>query len=184
VVTVTAATGQAPAGLADSKLLSAAAREALCPALRGWAHGWSLGWASPAEIDQVGLTQALGLAGRRALGELKEEPDGIVLDGKHDWLTRPATLFASGPPDPWSVRLAVKGDRRHASVAAASVLAKVARDELMVELAVDCPGYGWESNKGYCSTGHMTAMRQLGMSQHHRRSWALPGGQGAAGVRG
>lgn len=174
-VAVVAATCDPPDGLADSKLLTAEARAAVAPLLREWACAWALGWASAREIDESGLTVALRLAGHRALAGLGEAPDGIVLDGKHDWLTTPATLFALAAPDPWLVRTVVGADRAHASVAAASVLAKVARDQTMVALAAAHPGYGWESNKGYGSAAHLDALRQLGSTEQHRRSWALPG---------
>jgi ribonuclease HII len=171
VVAVTAATPDPPAGLADSKLLTSAARVALVPSLKDWAHGWALGWSGADEVDRHGLTHALRLAGRRALDGLGERPDGIVLDGRHDWLTVTPDLFAEEPPDPWTVELAVKADQTHASVAAASVLAKVARDAHMVTLAASHPGYGWESNKGYGSEKHLEALAELGPAAPHRRSW-------------
>ncbi|MDR2348534.1 MAG: ribonuclease HII [Bifidobacteriaceae bacterium] len=175
VVAVSAATAQAPAGLADSKLLSPAARAKLEPVLKAWARCWALGWASPAEIDRHGLTAALRLAGRRALADLAECPDGIVLDGKHDWLTAPADLFATPAPDPWVLRVVVKADQTCACVAAAAVLAKVARDRRMVQLAGRHPGYGWDSNKGYGSASHLAAVRALGLTKQHRQSWAIAG---------
>ncbi|MDR2454418.1 MAG: ribonuclease HII [Bifidobacteriaceae bacterium] len=174
VVAVTAASPAAPAGLADSKQLAAAVRTRLAPALRAWAHAWALGWASPAEIDQHGLTRALRLAGRRALADLAAAPDGIVLDGKHDWLSSPPDLLAPAR-EAWRVRVVVKADQTCASVAAASVLAKVARDQRMAALAALHPGYGWEGNKGYGTARHLAAVRALGPTGQHRQTWAIPG---------
>ncbi|MDR1117754.1 MAG: ribonuclease HII [Bifidobacteriaceae bacterium] len=174
VVTVTAATAEPPAGLADSKLLTPAERSALAPVLRVWARGWAVGFASAPEVDRVGLTGALRLAGHRALDALPDQPDAIILDGKHDWLTAPVDLFQERDPDPWLVTLAVKADRTHASVAAASVLAKVARDALMEELGAAHPAYGWGSNKGYGTAAHLQALAALGPTAQHRQSWSLP----------
>ncbi|MDR1393210.1 MAG: ribonuclease HII [Bifidobacteriaceae bacterium] len=174
VVVVSALTGPPPDGLADSKLLGPADRLALRPKLTRWAQSHELGWASPQEIDQFGLTEALRLAGHRALAGLAAPPDGIVLDGKHDWLTQLPTLFAPQITSRWVVQTLVKADQSCAAVAAASVLAKVARDQVMVELDEQFPGYGWAGNKGYGSPGHLEALRQLGPSRQHRQSWALP----------
>ena len=146
--------------------------------------------ASPAEIDEHGIVGALRLAGLRALQHVAERghtPGIIIFDGVADWLTvpqpdlltaleaRPASA-APGPaadsPTP-PVRMEVKADARCAVVAAASVLAKVERDSLMIGLAD--PGYGWASNKGYASPAHIKGLADLGASDQHRRSWHLPG---------
>src|SRR5690606_27126659 len=99
VVVVDAATRTGPKGVADSKLLTPAAREAIAPAVRRWAVAWGVGHAGPAEIDEVGIIAALRLAGRRALAQVRQvcgDVDVVVLDGKHDWLSRPALdLFAA-----------------------------------------------------------------------------------------
>src|SRR5690606_41715095 len=99
VVVVDAATRTGPKGVADSKLLTPAAREAIAPAVRRWAVAWGVGHAGPAEIDEVGILAALRLAGRRALAQVRQaRGDGRVggLDGKHDWLSRAALhLFAA-----------------------------------------------------------------------------------------
>lgn len=203
-VAVDLTTRACPRGVADSKLLTAAARERLRPALQRWGVSRAVGHATPAEIDAVGIVAALRLAGMRALALLDVEVDLVLLDGSHDWLTPPAqgALFGSGDqslaaeggrflPDagpfeiPASdqgvlgaapvVRTKVKADRSCASVAAASVLAKCERDALMVALAGDHPAYGWQENKGYGAPGHLEALRLLGPSAVHRRSWRLPG---------
>lgn len=182
VVVVDASTRSAPQGVADSKLLTPAARTALVPRLRRWGLARAVGHASAAEIDEVGIIAALRLAGTRALAVVAEQigtVDVVLLDGSHDWLTTPAQgdLFSAeglDAPGP-RVVLRVKADRTCATVAAASVLAKCERDGLMTELATSHPLYGWDENKGYSSPGHIAALREHGPCVLHRRSWRLPG---------
>ncbi|PFG38498.1 RNase HII [Georgenia soli] len=198
VAVVSAATSRRmPRGLADSKLLTPQAREELVAPVRAWSTASAVGHASAAEIDALGIIAALRLAGRRALAELAGVgvvPGLIILDGVHDWLGEPAQgeLFAPEPPAvlvPGTgeevftppVRTQVKGDARCAVVAAASVLAKVARDSLMVELHDSHPQYHWAGNKGYSSPEHVAALAEQGPCELHRRSWRLPG-VGGAGV--
>lgn len=178
VVAIDGTCRSAPAGVRDSKLLAPAARERLVPRIRRWCLGHGVGHASPAEIDAVGIMTALRLAGERALAQLALRPDLVLLDGNHDWLTDPGRegLFAlddDDPPPP--VRTMIKADLRCSSVAAASVLAKVTRDALMVELAPAHAAYRWDQNKGYAAPEHLDALRALGPSDHHRRSWRLTG---------
>ncbi|NED89073.1 ribonuclease HII, partial [Streptomyces sp. SID11233] len=109
--------------LTDSKLLTPKRRVALVMELERWVTAHSLGHASPEEIDELGMTAALRLAAIRALDGLPVRPDWVILDGNHDYLGAP-----------WNVRTVIKGDQSCVSVAAASVLAKVARDRLMAEL--------------------------------------------------
>lgn len=169
-----------PDGLADSKEISRAAREALAAVLPGYGVGRAVGHASPAEIDRYGIIAALRTAGHRALAALGAQsivPDAILLDGRHDWLTAPAAdLFSDDVA--WSdvapVTMVVKGDSLCASIAAASVVAKVERDAMMRQAHVDHPEYGWEGNKGYGAAGHLAALRDLGPSPLHRVSWRLP----------
>ncbi|MEE6272720.1 ribonuclease HII [Georgenia wangjunii] len=184
VAVVDEATGRHPGALRDSKLISAAIREELCGPIRAWCTGAAVGHASPAEIDAVGIIAALRLAGTRALAALAAEglvPDVVVLDGIHDWLTPPAQedLFAVVPDAAGAaplvpVRTQVKADLTCAVVAAASVLAKCERDAMMVELDAEHPAYGWAANKGYGAAWHVDALRRLGPSPLHRRSWRLP----------
>lgn len=182
VAVVGADVGEAPVGLTDSKLLRASAREALVGPIEEWALGVAVGHASPAEIDAIGIVAALRLAGRRALAELAERgivPDVALLDGVHDWLSTPppdliSTMREDGPTDEVRVppvQTLRKGDQRCASIAAASVCAKVTRDAIIV--AAEDPGYGFATHKGYGTADHKAAISRLGASAFHRRSWRL-----------
>lgn len=190
-VAVDMATRACPQGVADSKLLTPLARERLLPALRRWGTSRAVGHASPEEIDALGIVAALRLAGRRALVGLGVVPDVVLLDGSHDWLSAPrqdglfemggevadavaAEALAHAVFDAVAVRTRIKADRTCASVAAASVLAKCERDALMVGLAADHPAYCWAENKGYGAPEHLDALRALGPTALHRRSWRLP----------
>ncbi|WP_149201999.1 ribonuclease HII [Actinotalea subterranea] len=181
-VAVDLSTRACPPGVADSKLLTPAARERLLPALGRWGVSRAVGHASADEIDDLGIIAALRLAGRRALAQLTVPVDLVLLDGSHDWLSvsRQASLFDTDPLDGLApaadvaVRTRVKADRTCASVAAASVLAKCERDALMVVLAAEHPDYRWHENKGYGAPEHVEALRTLGPCPLHRRSWNLP----------
>lgn len=185
VVVVDAATRTAPQGITDSKLLTPAARVALVPQLRRWSVAWAVGHAGPAEIDAHGIVAALRLAGRRALAQVRRtcgDVDVVLLDGSHDWLSGAAPdLFEAAEADPSvdpeasepAVRTLVKADLQCSSVAAASVLAKVERDELLVRLARQYPAYAWDQNKGYSAPAHLEALRRHGATPQHRRSWNL-----------
>ncbi len=170
----------APTGVKDSKLLTPAARVAMVPRIRRWCLGYAVGHASPAEIDDIGIIAALRLAGCRALAAVDIVPDLVILDGNHDWLTAPQDvgLFAftgDEPPSTPPVTTMIKADLKCSSVAAASVLAKVERDGLMVAAAPDYPAYGWHENKGYAAPEHLAALEAHGPTDLHRRSWRLPG---------
>jgi ribonuclease HII len=162
-----------PEGVRDSKKLTARRREALVQPILATARAGAVGWAGPAEIDEVGIMPALTRAALRALTALdlgQEEVDAILLDGDVDVLT--PSLATAGRPAPL-VHLQVAADRDCASVSAASILAKVARDAHMVALDARAPDYGWASNKGYGSAAHRAAIDRLGTHEHHRRSWRL-----------
>lgn len=157
-----------PEGLRDSKLVSEKKRTALFPAVQVWAPT-AVGQASAAEIDEFGITACLGLSAKRALTELHAGgvdvgAATVILDGAHDWLN-PA--LSSKLP----VITRVKADQDCAVVSAASIVAKVSRDALMIELSKEFPDYGWESNKGYGSASHMAAISSLGATPHHRLTW-------------
>jgi ribonuclease HII len=177
LVVVDATAGPIPVGLADSKLLSSTQRVALVPLIKAWALDWGVGMASALEIDTYGLSTALRLAGHRALAQLRVAPGVVLLDGKFDWLSKPAQVGLFDPvyadvgvPE---VRTKVKADLSCASVAAASVLAKVERDHLMVQLSERYPEYGWAENKGYATAAHFAALGEYGACDEHRRTWNL-----------
>jgi ribonuclease HII len=158
-----------PEGLRDSKLLSERRREAIAPLASAWALHSAVGLASADEVDRLGIIACLGLAGKRALMALHEAGTAILdsvvlLDGHHDWLT-PA--LGTAPP----VMTRIKADRDCGSVAAASVIAKVHRDRLMIAADAELPGYEWSGNKGYGSAGHFAAIERFGPSRLHRLSW-------------
>lgn len=165
-----------PRGLRDSKLLPPQQRRRLVPRIRDWSPATSVAHASPAEIDRMGIIAALRLAAHRALRALPVSVDIVVLDGNHDYVTRPAELelfegdWLSATP---AVHTVIKGDQTCATVAAASVLAKTTRDDLMCELAGAHPEYGWAENMGYATPAHREALRRLGPSPQHRQSWRL-----------
>ncbi|MBW4030602.1 MAG: ribonuclease HII [Acidobacteria bacterium] len=183
VVVVDVTVGGFPSSLRDSKLITRSAREQLVAPLRHWVRDHAVGAASASEIDAWGLTAALRLAGWRALAQMSLRPDVIILDGSHDWLSAPSEVSLVGPDYPdvvvAPVRTRVKADQTCASVAAASVLAKVHRDALIREFAVSIPDYDLENNKGYATASHLAALRRLGPSEHHRVSWRLPPRRGA-----
>jgi ribonuclease HII len=176
----------APFGVADSKLLTPAAREKLAPRIRRWALDSAVGHCSSFEIDQIGIIAALRVAAERAVSQLRAQPDWVLLDGNHDYLTRreELTLFdalerASVAGGSWRcqvpVRTVIKGDLRCSSIAAASVLAKTTRDAMLVDLARSYPAYGFEVNKAYSSPQHLEALSVHGPCEVHRKSWNLPG---------
>jgi ribonuclease HII len=158
-----------PERLRDSKLLSQAVREELAPLCASWSLYSAVGEATPAEIDEHGIITALGLAGWRALGALRAagalvDEACVLLDGNHDYLNPVLETRMA-------VTTRIKGDMTCASVAAASVIAKVHRDRLMIGLHETFPAYGWASNKGYAAPVHLAAITELGPCDHHRRTW-------------
>ena len=162
-------TRTAPEGLKDSKLLAEPKREALQPKVARWARHASVGLASNERIEQIGIIAALGLAARRAIDAIRDQGVDltgavVLLDGSHDWLS-PAIDRAL------PVVMRVKADRTCAAVAAASVLAKVHRDRLMIDNDLVHPGYVWTSNKGYASAEHYAGIERVGASPLHRWSW-------------
>ncbi|MFJ5860324.1 ribonuclease HII [Pseudarthrobacter sp. NPDC092439] len=172
------------AGVRDSKLLSAAERERLEPLVRRWSIASAVGHASAAEIDALGIIAALRLAGTRAWSTVLAAgitPDMVLLDGSHNWLS-PAgqpSLFDGPVQDSGCeapVHTKVKADMQCLSVAAASVIAKVERDQAMRTLHAEYPGFGWDVNKGYATALHRDALRTEGPTPYHRVSWRLLGG--------
>lgn len=165
--------------LRDSKLLTPERRVELVPMIQGWGVGAAVGHASAEEIDAVGIMEALRLAGLRALDQIAVAgvvPDAVHLDGNYDWLSRggQGSLFDVGAPRPIApVQTTIKADLSCQAVAAASILAKVARDSLMVEYGADDPRFGWAVNKGYATPEHRAAILEHGPTLLHRRSWHL-----------
>ena len=148
-----------PEGIGDSKSLSAAKREMLAGAIMASAR-WSVAHASVAEIDRLNILNASHLAMERAVAGLGMVPGFVLVDGNR----LPKSL-------PRPARAVVKGDGKSLSIAAASILAKVVRDCLMVDLAQQHPGYGWERNAGYPTPDHLAALLNLGVTPLHRRSF-------------
>lgn len=146
-------------GLNDSKKLTDKKRRELFPVIQQQAIAYGIGLASEAEIDEINILQATFLAMRRALEQLTVLPEIALIDGNRE------TDF--GLP----VKTVVKGDSLSANIAAASVLAKVTRDNIMVELAQQYPEYGFEIHKGYGTKAHYEALRTYGPSPIHRRSF-------------
>jgi ribonuclease HII len=145
--------------LRDSKQLTPAEREALAPFIAEQAI-WGLGIVSAQVVDQINILQATRLAMRRAVAALPQAPDALIVDGRE---------VVEGPI---TQRAEVKGDARCASVAAASIIAKVTRDRLMCALDERFPGYGLAEHKGYATPEHREALRRLGYSTIHRLSFA------------
>jgi ribonuclease HII len=168
-----------PENLADSKLLTHEQREELLPLVKTWVKDFAVGHASNDEIDEIGLTRALRRAGRRALVQLVTKPDHLILDGKHNWLMpekETQNMFEQEFDDgPLSVDLKIitqiKADLTCASVAAASIVAKTTRDQMMAELSKEFPNYFWAENKGYAAPEHLEAIKSFGATKYHRVSW-------------
>lgn len=146
-------------GLNDSKKLSDKRRRELFPIIQESALAYGIGFASPEEIDEINILQATFLAMRRAISQLHVTPDLALIDGNRE------TDF--GVP----CRTVVKGDSLSANIAAASVLAKVSRDDLMLKVAEEYPGYGFEIHKGYGTKAHYTALEEKGPCAIHRRTF-------------
>jgi len=151
--------GWVPEGLDDSKRLTARARERLDRLIRTRAV-WGLGAASVAEIDARNIREAAHLAMRRAFAALGVVPARALIDGN-----------ALPGPLPCPAEAVVGGDALVAEIAAASILAKVARDRIMARLDARWPGYGWAANAGYGTAAHLDALRRLGVTPHHRRGF-------------
>ncbi len=148
-----------PVGLNDSKVLTAAQRNALAAAILASAD-CAVAHASVEEIDSINILQASHLAMRRALAALALPADHALIDGNR----MPRDMTLSG-------ECIVRGDAYSLSIAAASIIAKVARDALMVDLAQQHPGYGWHKNAGYPTPDHLAALKNLGVTPYHRRSF-------------
>lgn len=151
-------------GLNDSKLVSPKGRLDLDRQIRQEALAIGIGWASNRYVDEYGVTAALRFAGSQAINQLNESPHAIILDGVHDYLMSPCHTVTMA-----------KADQTSTCVAAASIIAKVARDRYMELLHEAYPQYGFAGHKGYLAPTHMEAIRKHGPSPYHRLSWAPVG---------
>jgi len=149
-----------PKGLNDSKKLTAKARAALEEEIKAVALAWCVDMASIEEIAELNILHATGLAMRRAIGGLSVKPTIALVDGNYAFKL------------PCPIKTVVKGDSLSCSIAAASILAKEARDRLMIEMDVLYPGYGFAGHKGYHAPTHVEGLRRLGPSPIHRLGWA------------
>ena len=149
-----------PPGIDDSKALTEKRRAALEPEIKARALAWCVGFATVEEIEELNILHATGLAMRRAVEGLGVAPTVALVDGNYRFKL------------PCAVTTVVKGDSLSLSIAAASILAKTARDRLMIELDGQYPGYGFASHKGYNAPIHQQALQTLGPCPAHRRSWS------------
>lgn len=149
-------------GLNDSKQLTAHQRYALRDVIERDAVAWAVGVATVEEIDRLNILNAAILAMHRAIESLKVQPRFLIVDGNR---FKPVGFI------PYTT--IVKGDAKYLSIAAASILAKTYRDDYMVRMAQTYPGYGWEGNAGYPTKAHRSAIRDLGITPLHRRTFRL-----------
>lgn len=147
-------------GLKDSKKLSKRQREKLAIEIKLWAEAIGIGWVQPAEVDEIGLTAAVGLAMRRALEQISLNYNQIIIDGNFNFL-------ADNP----KAQAVIKADDSVPSVSAASIIAKVARDQYMAEIAAQYPDYGFDKHVGYGTALHLAQLKLHGISDLHRRSF-------------
>jgi ribonuclease HII len=152
-------------GIADSKALAPEVREELAIKIRERSIAWGVGWSDAAELDAINILQATMLAMRRAMLALRCLPAHVIVDGDRCPDLRGLGLECS-------IEAVVAGDASVSCVGAASIIAKVARDRYMCELCSRYPGYGFSSHKGYGTPEHLEALRRLGPSAVHRRSFA------------
>ncbi len=171
-IAIDARCGEAPEGVRDSKALSEVRRLALVDPIRTWARGAVVVHVPATRIDEVGITAALGQAAAQAISIIRQAHTHevstawtILLDGRHDFLTP--------IDDRWTVQTVVRGDTTCASIAAASIIAKCERDQLMREFHTRYPDYGWDSNVGYGTAVHRAAIAAHGLTPQHRASWNL-----------
>ena len=169
----------------DSKMLNASEREVLHDRIRAWARAVSVGHSTVAECAELGMADAQRLAARRAIDGLGLEVDHVLVDGSWNFLKpRPDDAAGDDAPvdDGPAVTTIVRGDASSLSIAAASVVAKVTRDRLMVEAAQRYPAYWFASNKGYPCPRHIAALAAWGPCTIHRRRWVFMDGLRWSGV--
>jgi ribonuclease HII len=147
-------------GVTDSKLVPAGRRVELARLIKRHALAVGVGWVGSADLDAHGLTWAVQQSGLRALAGMTVPYDAVLLDGNHNYLR-----------DHCYTQTVIKGDQLSLSIAAASIVAKVARDHYMTRLSYRYPNYGFEQHKGYGTPAHRRALMELGLTPHHRQSW-------------
>lgn len=152
--------GEPIEGLKDSKKLSKKRREELAAEIKGKALAIGIGWVDAQSIDKLGITAAVKMAMERAVAELSIEYDQVVVDGHFNFLTE----------NPKAVAI-IKADDTVPAASAASIVAKVARDNYMTEIAAEHPDYGFEAHVGYGTAAHLKALKELGVSDLHRKSF-------------
>ena len=148
--------------LNDSKVLSEKKREFLCPIIKEEAIAWAVGVVNPAEIDKINILNASFLAMHRAIEQLKTKAELLLIDGNR------FNSYSNVPHE-----CIIKGDAKFMSIAAASILAKTYRDDIMKDLDAEHPNYHWKKNKGYPTKQHRKAIVEHGANSHHRKSFQL-----------
>lgn len=151
--------------LNDSKQLTARQRDSLRLLIEREALAWAVAMVPPAEIDEINILNASITGMHRAVAALRIRPDHLLIDGNR------FKEYVDEDFRPIPHTTVVKGDAKYMSIAAASVLAKTHRDEIMLKLAEEFPGYGWERNMGYPTKEHLQALHTLGLTLHHRLSY-------------
>lgn len=174
-----------PEGVKDSKLLTPKQRMKVRKSVEEWVSDWAIGSCTNEEIDKLGLTLSLGLALERALLSMKEVSGKglLILDGNFDYLSYARSSLQLPQRPKVQIKCVIKGDRKSALCASASILAKLDRDELMEELSKldEYKGYKWKKNKGYPTQEHIEAIKKMGLSPLHRKTWKIKGIEGANG---
>jgi ribonuclease HII len=165
LVAAAVALGEPIEGLRDSKKLSSKRRNVLAAQIHATSLGVGIGWVTPEEVDTLGLTKAVQLAMLRAMKLVDCDYDEIIIDGNMNFFQNVTGLKTS------NIQTLVRADDLIPAVSAASIVAKVARDTRMTELAVEYPGYGFESHVGYGTAVHAAALKKLGVCDIHRKSY-------------
>jgi ribonuclease HII len=146
--------------LRDSKLMTRSQREVADIFIRQFASSFAIGWVNPEEVDELGLTTATGLAMQRAVDQLSQPYDRIIIDGNYNYL-----------PNMPNTETLIKADDLIPAVSAASIIAKVARDKYMADQAMIYPNYGFEAHVGYGTKKHIEALSKYGVTAIHRKSY-------------
>ncbi len=152
-------------GLRDSKKISKKKRELLAVQIHASAAGVGVGWVTPAEVDELGLTKAVQLAMLRAMKQIECDYDEIIIDGNMNFFKNVVGLKTD------NIQTIIRADDTVPTVSAASIVAKVARDAYMEGIATQYPAYGFERHVGYGTAAHLAALKQYGVTELHRKSY-------------